>query len=52
VHSAALRALLIILPTGPPETAARVVLDQPTTEHARRVLVREGCENGPALLLW
>ena len=41
VLSAALRALLITLFTGPPDTAACTVLDELTTEHSRRTLIRE-----------
>jgi len=52
VLSAALRALLTTLFTGPSDTAARTVLDELTTEHSRRVLIREVERNLPPPLMW
>ena len=52
VLSAALRALLITLFTGPPDTAARTVLDELTTDHSRRTLIREVERNVPPPLMW
>lgn len=52
VLSAALRALLLILFTGPYDTAARTVLDGLTTGHSRRVLLREIERNAPPPLMW
>ena len=52
VLSAALRALLVTLFTGPSGTAARTVLDELTTGHSRRVLMREVERNVPPPLMW